>query len=53
MSQGHVTLFKVNDAIQLKFELIWDFTPVLDTCKFGEDKIKNDREKVEKSFSPL
>ena len=44
---------EVNDQIRLEFELIWHFTPVLDTCKFGKDPIKNDWEKVETSFSPL
>ena len=33
---------KVNDPTQLEFELIWDFRPVLDTCKFRQDPIKND-----------
>ena len=44
---------EVNDSIPQEFELIWDFTPVLDTCKFGEGPIKNDREKVKTPFSPL
>ena len=39
-----------DDPIRLEFELIWDFTPVLDTCKFGEDPIKDDWEKVETPF---
>ena len=30
---------EVNDPIRLEFEPIWDFMPVLDTCKFGEDLI--------------
>ena len=44
---------EVNNPIRLEFELIWDFMPVLDTCKFGKDPIKNDREKVETLFSSL
>ena len=44
---------EMNYPIRLEFELNWDFTPVLDTCKFGEDPIKNDWEKVETPFSPL
>ena len=28
------------------------FMPVLDTCKFDRDPIKNDLEKVETPFSP-
>ena len=44
---------EVNDPIRLEFELIWDFTPVLDIYKFGEDLIKNDWEKVETQFPPL
>ena len=35
------------------FEFIRDFMHVLVTCKFKKDWIKNNREKVEKSFSPL
>ena len=33
---------EVNDSIRLEFELIQYFMPVLDTCRFGEDLIKND-----------
>ena len=44
---------EVNDPTQLEFDLIWDFTAVLDTCKSGEDPIKHDSEKVETPFSPL
>ena len=36
-----------------KFELIRDFMHVLVTCKYKKDRIKNNREKVETSFSPL
>ena len=43
----------MNDPIQLEFELISDFTPFLDTCKFGKDPTKNDWEKVETPFFPL
>ena len=44
---------EVNDPIWLEFGLIWDFMPVLDTCKFGKDPIKHDWEKVETPLSPL
>ena len=44
---------EVNDPIRLEFELIWDFTPVLDIYKFGEDLIKNDWEMVETQFPLL
>ena len=36
-----------------KFELIRDFMHVLVTGKYKKDRIKNNREKVETSFSPL
>ena len=36
-----------------KFELVRDFMHVLSTCKYKKDQIKNNREKVETSFSPL
>ena len=36
-----------------KFELDRDFMHVLVTCKYRKDRIKNNREKVETSFSPL
>ena len=36
-----------------KFELIQDFMHVLVTCKYKKDRIKNNREKVETSFTPL
>ena len=39
--------------IWLKFKLVRDFMPVLITCKFEKDLIKNNKEKVETSFSPL
>ena len=44
---------EVNNPIRLEIELIWDVRPVLDTCKFGKDPIKNDWEKVEIPFSSL
>ena len=39
--------------IWLKFEFVQDFMPVLITCKFEEDPIKNGPEKSETPFSPL
>ena len=36
-----------------KIELVRDFMHVLVTCKYKKDRIKNNREKVETSFSPL
>ena len=36
-----------------KFELVRDFISVCVICKFEKDLIKNNREKVETSFSPL
>ena len=33
-----------------KFELIWDFMPVLITCKFEKDLFKNNREMVDIVF---
>ena len=38
---------------QSKFELVQDFMHVLITCKYKKNQIKNNREKVETSFSPL
>ena len=32
---------------------IRDFMHILDTCKYKKDRIKNNKEKVETSFSPL
>ena len=40
----------VSNPIWPKFELVHDFMHVLITCK---DRIKNNQEKVETSFSPL
>ena len=36
-----------------KFELVRDVMHVLVTCKYKKDRIKNNREKVKTSFSPL
>ena len=38
---------------QPKFEHVRDFMYVLVTCKYRKDRIRNNREKVETSFSPL
>ena len=43
----------VSGPIWSKFELVRDFMHVLVTCKYKKDWIKNNREKVETSFSPL
>ena len=43
----------VSGPIWLKFKLVRDFEHVLITCKYKKDRIKNNREKVETSFSPL
>ena len=43
----------VKGPIWPKFELVRDFMHVLVTCKYKKDRIKNNREKVETSFSPL
>ena len=43
----------VGGPIWLKFELVRDFMHVLVICKYKKDRIKNNREKVETSFSPL
>ena len=43
----------VSGPIWSKFKLVWDFMHVLITCKYKKDRIKNNREKVETSFSPL
>ena len=45
--------FVVSGPIWPKFELVRDFMHVLITCKYKMDRIKNNREKVETSFSPL
>ena len=43
----------VSGPIWPKFELIRDFMHVLVTGKYKKDQLKNNREKVEASFSPL
>ena len=43
----------VSGPIWPKFELFRDFMHVLVTCMYKKDRIKNNREKVETSFSPL
>ena len=43
----------IRGPIWPKFELVRDFMHVLVTCKYRKDRIKNNREKVETSFSPL
>ena len=40
----------VSDPIWPKFELVWDFTHVLITCKYNKDRTKSNREKVESHF---
>ena len=44
---------KVTGQIRPKFELVWDFMPVLVTCKFDEDWIHSNWEKMETPFSPI
>ena len=41
-AKSRVPNTEMNNTIRLEFELIWDLRPVLDTCKFGQDLIKND-----------
>ena len=43
----------VSGPIWPKFELVRDFMHVLVTCKYKEDQILSNREKVETPFSPL
>ena len=43
----------VSGPIWSEFELVRDFMHVLVTCKYKKDRIKNNREKVETSFSPI
>ena len=43
----------VSGLIWPKFELVRDFMHVLVTCKYKKDRIKNNREKVQISFSTL
>ena len=39
--------------ITQKFELVWDFMPVLVTFKFGKDQIKTEGVSMETSFLPI
>ena len=43
----------VKSPTRPKFKLIWDFMPVLATCKFDKDPIKGDWENMETLFFPL
>ena len=43
----------VSGPIWPKFELVRDFMHILVTCKYKKDRVKNNREKVTTSFSPL
>ena len=43
----------VSDMNWPKFELIRDFMHVFVTCSYKKDRIKNNRAKIETSFSPL
>ena len=43
----------VSGPIWPKFNLVRDFMHVLVTCKYKKDRIKNNRDTVETSFSPL
>ena len=51
--QGQVTNSIVSGPIWPKFELVQDFMHDLVTCKYKEDRIKSNREKVETPFSLL
>ena len=58
MSMGNILMLKaaksvVSGPIWPKFELVRDFMHALVTCKYKKDRIKNNREKVETSFSLL
>ena len=50
-AQGHLTVG--SGPIWTKLEPVRDFMPVLVTCKFEKYLMKNNREKMETSFSPL
>ena len=52
-STSTATNSTVSGPISPKFKLLQDFMHVLDTCKYKKDWIKNYREKVDTSFSPL
>ena len=43
----------VSSLIWPKFELVQGFMHVLVTCKYKKDRIKNNREKVETTFSAV
>ena len=43
----------VSGPIWPKFKFVRDFMHVLITCKYKKNRIKNNREKVDTSFSPL
>ena len=43
----------VSGPIWPKVKLLQDFMHVLDTCKYKKNRIKNNQEKVETSFSLL
>ena len=43
----------VSGLIWMKIKLVQDFMHVLVTCKYKKDRLKNNREKVDTSFSPL
>ena len=43
----------VSGPIWPKVKLLRDFMHILITCKYKKNRIKNNREKVETSFSPL
>ena len=51
-AQGQLAPY-FSDPIWPKFKLIRDCMYVLVTCKYKNDRIKNNREKVETSFSSL
>ena len=44
---------EVNRPIWLKFELIWDFMPFLNFCKFHEDPISNEWHKPRTAISMM
>ena len=53
LERSRAANFVFSGPIWPKFELVRDFMHVLITCKYKNDWIKNNREKVETSFSPL
>ena len=52
-SMGRAANSIVSSPIWPKFKLVWNFMHVLVTSRIKKDRIKNNREKVETSFSPL